>query len=72
MNIDFNKYSDGLVPAIIQDDQTNKVLMLGFMNQAAFTATLETQKVTFLVEPNNVYGLKGRKRSFFELKIIRN
>lgn len=65
MNIDFNKYSDGLVPAIIQDDQTNKVLMLGFMNQAAFTATLETQKVTFLVEPNNVYGLKGKKAVIF-------
>ncbi len=32
--IDFKKYSDGFVPAIIQDADTNKVLMLGFMNEA--------------------------------------
>jgi len=35
MNIDFSKYKDGLVPAIIQDATTNKVLMLAFMNSAA-------------------------------------
>ncbi|MEI9958987.1 MAG: hypothetical protein WDM90_22340 [Ferruginibacter sp.] len=46
--IDFGKYSDGLVPAIIQDDSTGKVLMLGFMNEAAVAKTQELQKVTFL------------------------
>jgi len=35
MNLDFSKYSDGLVPTIIQDVNTNKVLMLGFMNEQA-------------------------------------
>ena len=35
MEINYSKYADGLVPAIIQDDQTNKVLMLGFMNREA-------------------------------------
>ncbi len=44
MNIDYNKYQDGLVPAVIQDHQTNKVLMLGFMNKEALDKTLETQK----------------------------
>ena len=35
MKIDFGKYSDGLVPAVIQDVDTDKVLMLGFMNEEA-------------------------------------
>lgn len=65
MNIDFNKYSDGLVPAIIQDDQTNKVLMLGFMNQAAFNATLETQKVTFFSRTKQRLWTKGEESGHF-------
>lgn len=36
MEIDFNKNADGLVPAIIQDASTQKVLMLGYMNEEAF------------------------------------
>ncbi len=47
MNIDFAKYNDGLVPAIVQDNETNKVLMLGFMNEEALSKTEETGKVTF-------------------------
>jgi len=47
MNIDFNKNNDGLVPAIIQDAKTSKVLMLGFMNEEAYTKTVDTGKVTF-------------------------
>jgi phosphoribosyl-ATP pyrophosphohydrolase/phosphoribosyl-AMP cyclohydrolase len=35
MKIDFEKYSDGLVPAVVQDYNTQKVLMLGFMNREA-------------------------------------
>ena len=46
MNIDFEK-SGGLVPAIIQDARTAKVLMLGYMNREAYDKTLETRKVTF-------------------------
>ena len=47
MNIDFSKYTDGLVPAIIQDNETKNVLMLGFMNQEALDKTITTKKVTF-------------------------
>lgn len=39
MKIDYEKYTDGLVPAIIQDNSTNKVLMLGYMNEEAFLKT---------------------------------
>lgn len=46
MTINFEKMG-GLVPAIIQDAETNKVLMLGFMNQEAFDVTEKTGKVTF-------------------------
>ena len=45
MELDFNKMG-GLVPAIIQDNYTKKVLMLGFMNQEALDKTIETGKVT--------------------------
>jgi phosphoribosyl-ATP pyrophosphohydrolase/phosphoribosyl-AMP cyclohydrolase len=40
MKVDFNKYSDGLVPAIIQDFTTHKVLMMGFMNEEALNKTM--------------------------------
>ena len=45
MNIDFQK-SNGLVPAIIQDELTSKVLMLGYMNEDALLKTQETRKAT--------------------------
>ena len=47
MNIDFAKYSDGLVPTIVQDASTDVVLMLGFMNADALAATEATGRVTF-------------------------
>ena len=65
MNIDFSKYLDGLVPAIIQDDRTNKVLMLGFMNQAALNTTLETQKVTFYSRTKQRLWTKGEESGHF-------
>ena len=46
MELDFDKMN-GLVPAIIQDNETRKVLMLGFMNKEAYDKTVETGKVTF-------------------------
>ena len=46
-NPDFSKYADGLVPAIVQDANSNVVLMLGFMNEEAFNKTNETNLVTF-------------------------
>lgn len=61
MTIDFTKYSDGLVPAIIQDDNTGKVLMLGFMNEAAVAKTQELQKVTFYSRSKNRLWTKGEE-----------
>jgi phosphoribosyl-AMP cyclohydrolase / phosphoribosyl-ATP pyrophosphohydrolase len=61
MKIDFTKYSDGLVPAIIQDDNTGKVLMLGFMNEAAVAKTQELQKVTFFSRSKDRLWTKGEE-----------
>lgn len=61
MKIDFTKYADGLVPAIVQDANTKNVLMLGFMNQAAVDATLSLQKVTFFSRSKNRLWTKGEE-----------
>ncbi len=47
MKVDFKKYADGLVPAVVQDFTTQKVLMLGFMNKEALKKTEESGLVTF-------------------------
>ena len=65
MNIDFSKYADGLVPAIVQDQQTGKVLMLGFMNQEAVDATMSQQKVTFFSRTKNRLWTKGEESGHF-------
>ena len=65
MNIQFTKYADGLVPAIIQDQQTGKVLMLGFMNQEAIDATLSQKKVTFFSRTKNRLWTKGEESGNF-------
>jgi phosphoribosyl-ATP pyrophosphohydrolase/phosphoribosyl-AMP cyclohydrolase len=64
-NIDFSKYVDGLVPAVIQDIETSKVLMLGFMNAAAIETTLSTQKVTFFSRSKNRLWTKGEESGHF-------
>jgi phosphoribosyl-ATP pyrophosphohydrolase/phosphoribosyl-AMP cyclohydrolase len=61
MNINFTKYTDGLVPAVVQDASTKKVLMLGFMNQAAVDATISLQKVTFFSRSKNRLWTKGEE-----------
>jgi len=61
MKVEFNKYPDGLVPAIIQDADTNRVLMLGFMNEEAFNKTNELQKVTFFSRSKNRLWTKGEE-----------
>ena len=58
MKIDFEKMN-GLVPAIIQDASTDKVLMLGFMNEEAYSKTVATQKVTFWSRTRNCLWTKG-------------
>ena len=61
MTVNFKKYSDGLVPAVIQDAETNKVLMLGFMNEAALNKTKELQQVTFFSRSKNRLWTKGEE-----------
>lgn len=64
MTIDFQK-SDGLVPAIIQDILTSKVLMLGYMNEEALAKTNETGKVTFFSRTKNRLWTKGEESGNF-------
>ncbi len=72
MTIDFNKYSDGLVPAVIQDDKTGKVLMLGFMNEEALTRTRELHQVTFFSRTKNRLWTKGEESgNFLNVKDIK-
>lgn len=61
----FGKNADGLVPAIIQDQETSKVLMLGYMNQAALQQTLETGKITFFSRSKNRLWTKGEESGNF-------
>lgn len=59
--IDFSKYSDGLVPAVVQDFVTQKVLMLGFMNKEAFVKTEESGLVTFYSRTKKRLWTKGEE-----------
>lgn len=61
MTIDFNKNSDGLIPAIVQDTTTKNVLMLGYMDQDAYNRTLDTGKVTFFSRTKNRLWTKGEE-----------
>jgi len=65
MNIDFNKNSDGLVPAIIQDVKTKNVLMLGYMNNEAYEKTETSKKVTFFSRSKNRLWTKGKESGNF-------
>jgi phosphoribosyl-ATP pyrophosphohydrolase/phosphoribosyl-AMP cyclohydrolase len=60
MNLDFTKLN-GLVPAVIQDVRTGKVLMVGFMNEEAYQKTLEIKKVTFFSRTKNRLWTKGEE-----------
>lgn len=64
MNIDFEKMG-GLVPAIIQDATTRKVLMLGFMNREAYEKTMETGHVTFWSRTRQTLWTKGETSGNF-------
>lgn len=64
MELDFDKMG-GLVPAIIQDNYTKKVLMLGFMNQEALDKTVETGKVTFYSRTKGRLWTKGEESGNF-------
>lgn len=64
MTIDFDK-SNGLVPAIIQDSATAKVLMLGYMNREAYEKTVETKRVTFFSRSRQCLWTKGETSGNF-------
>ena len=71
MEIDFKKYNDGLVPAIIQDNITHKVLMLGYMNEEAFLKTNQLKQVTFFSRSKQRLWTKGEESgNFLELVSI--
>lgn len=70
---DYQKYQDGLVPSIVQDADTGKVLMLGFMNDAAFRQTMETGKVTFFSRTKQRLWTKGEESGhFLQVKQVLN
>ena len=72
MKIDFDKMG-GLVPAIIQDDKTKNVLMLGYMNQEAYDKTVETGKVTFYSRTKQRLWTKGEESgNFLNVVSIKN
>ena len=58
MKLNFSKLN-GLIPAVIQDAETNKVLMVGFMNEEAYSKTLETGKVHYYSRTRKKLWMKG-------------
>lgn len=71
MQVNFSKYPDQLVPAIVQDAQTKTVLMLGFMNEEALKQTEQSGKVTFFSRSKNRLWTKGEESgNFLVLKHI--
>ncbi len=61
MKINFEKYPDGLVPAIVQDANTKSVLMLGYMNAEAVEQTKKLEKVTFYSRSKQRLWTKGEE-----------
>ncbi|MEZ0343454.1 MAG: phosphoribosyl-AMP cyclohydrolase [Caldimicrobium sp.] len=70
MKLNFEK-GGGLIPVIVQDYETGKVLMLGFMNEEAYKKTLETGRVCFYSRTRNKLWIKGETSGhFLEVKEI--
>jgi phosphoribosyl-AMP cyclohydrolase / phosphoribosyl-ATP pyrophosphohydrolase len=65
LEVNFKKYADGLAPAVIQDSVTEKVLMLGFMNQEALDRTRVGGKVTFYSRSKDRLWTKGEESGNF-------
>lgn len=65
VDLDFEKYSDGLMPVIVQDPRTSKVLMLGFMNADALEQTRSTSRVTFYSRSKKRLWTKGETSGNF-------
>lgn len=67
LEVNFEKYADGLAPAIVQDGTTGKVLMLGFMNRDALDRTQADGKVTFFSRSRKALWTKGEESGNFLL-----
>ena len=65
MKANFQKNTNGLIPAIIQDNISKTVLMLGYMNEEAYNKTLETKQVTFFSRSKNRLWTKGEESGNF-------
>jgi len=69
MELNFNKLAGELLPAVIQDNTTDKVLMVGFMNKEAYDKTVSTGLVTFFSRTKNRLWTKGEESGNF-LKVV--
>ena len=69
MNLDYNKNKNGLVPAIIQDNNTLKILMLGYLNKESLSLTLSTNVVHFYSRTKQIIWKKGEE-SGNELHVV--
>ncbi len=69
MELNFTKIAGGLLPAVIQDNTTSNVLMLGFMNRDAYDKTVATSLVTFFSRTKNRLWTKGEESGNF-LKVV--
>ncbi|MDC0389730.1 bifunctional phosphoribosyl-AMP cyclohydrolase/phosphoribosyl-ATP diphosphatase HisIE [Flavobacteriaceae bacterium] len=69
MNLDYNKNNNGLVPAIIQDNNTLKILMLGYLNNESLSLTLSTNVVHFYSRTKQRIWKKGEE-SGNELHVV--
>ncbi|MCC7402675.1 MAG: bifunctional phosphoribosyl-AMP cyclohydrolase/phosphoribosyl-ATP diphosphatase HisIE [Chitinophagaceae bacterium] len=67
MKVDFSKYMDGLIPVIIQDAVSNKVLMLGFMNEEALAKSQAEKRITFYSRSRRRLWTKGETSGNFLL-----
>ena len=71
MTINYDKYADGLVPAIVQDANTNKVLMLAFVNAEALAITQNSGRATFFSRSRRKIWTKGETSgNFLEVREI--
>ncbi len=69
MELNFNKLAGEILPAVIQDNTTEKVLMVGFMNKEAYEKTVSTGLVTFFSRTKNRLWTKGEESGNF-LKVV--
>ena len=63
---EFKKNSDGMVPVIVQDYQTDEVLMLAYMNEEAYETTLKTGRMTYWSRSRNELWMKGLTSGHFQ------